>query len=476
MNQTRILFIASECQPFCNTGGLGEVVGSLPKALVDEGADVRVVLPYYRDVARDFHDQVTFVGSITVQLAWRQQYCGVFTLARDGVTYYFVDNQYYFNREGLYGAFDDAERFAFFSRAALDILPMVGFAPDVVHCHDWQTALVPVYLRSRYHDYPDYKGIKTVFTVHNIEYQGKFDRRIAGDVLGLDGWQGNLVEYDGCVNFMKGGMVCCDILSTVSPAYAREIHYDYFAHGLTEIIQSNTGKVRGILNGINTRLYDPETDAALLAHYTAEDMSGKAENKRALQELCNLNVQPEVPVLAIISRLAPHKGMDLFTCVLEEILAENIQVVVLGQGERKYEDYFNYLGAHYSGKMSAMITYNNDLSRKIYAGADIFLMPSKAEPCGLAQMIASRYGTVPVVRNIGGLSDTIRDYGDNGNGFVFESYNAHDMLDAVRRALSVYHNQPEWKALAQKAMRQDFSWKRSAQTYMKLYRQLGERE
>jgi len=472
MSKPLIIHIGSECMPYMGTGGLGEVLGSLPRALAAGGADARVILPMSRDVLRDHKDKLTFVGHTTVPLAWRQQYCGVFSLETEGVTLYFLDNQYYFNREGLYGFFDEAERFAFFARAALEVLPMLGLRPDVLHCHDWQAALVPVYYKSKYAHRPEWEGIKTLLTIHNIEYQGKFDKSIMGDVMDLSGWETGLVEYDGCANFLKGGIVCCDCLTTVSQTYANELHYDFFAHGLAPIIQANSYKVTGIVNGINTVGYDPENDTSLIAPYSAKSPAGKAENKKALQQLTGLNLDPDVPIIALISRLVSHKGIDLVTCVFEDLMGGPVQFVLLGRGEREFEDYFTFQAAHYRGRMAALIAYNNDLSRKIYSGADIFLMPSKAEPCGLAQMIAMRYGTVPVVRKTGGLADTVQDISEGGNGFVFDDYNAHDMLHALNRAVEHYGDKAAWQKLIAADMKQDFSWNKAAGVYLALYNTL----
>ena len=465
----KILFVASEARPFIATGGLADVIGSLPQALAkDPKYDIRVILPLYSDIKPDQRRKLSFLGNIYVPLSWRNQYCGVFTCVENGVTFYFVDNEYYFKRTGCYGYYDDGERFAFFSRSVLELMPFIEFYPDVLHCHDWQAACAAIYLKTIYCKLPEYQNIRALFTIHNIEYQGKYPMDILGDLFGIDNENAGLVEYDGCINLMKGAIECCERFSTVSPTYAKEIMTAQYAHGLQDIICKNENKLTGILNGIDVDTYNSETDKALFANYSADDFAGKKICKSELQKMLGLPVK-DVPIIAMITRLVSHKGLELVKTVAEDILHEDVQFVLLGTGDSTYEEYFRALGASYEGKMSANIAFNGDLSKKIYSGADIFLMPSVSEPCGLSQMIASRYATVPVVRETGGLYDSIKPYGAGGNGFTFASCNPYDMLYVVHEALDVYKNAQQWTALMKKAATTDFSWQCSAEDYKRLY-------
>lgn len=467
--KVKVLIAASESMPFVVTGGLGEVIGSLPKAIMKENSerfDVRVILPLYESVSQEERKQMEFLGHFNVSLAWRQQYCGVFRTKKSGVTYYFIDNEYYFRRFNPYGYYDDGERYAFFSKAVLDSIHLLDFSPDLIHCHDWQTALIPVYLHWNY----SHLNAKSIFTIHNIEYQGKMDLGNIGDVFGLPPEAGAILEYNGCVNLMKAAIECSDQVNTVSPTYATELRDNYFAKGLSSIIQKNGYKMKGILNGIDVESYNPETDSSLFVNYGIGNIEKKKDNKAELQRLVNLPVEENVPVIAIVSRLVTHKGFDLVSTIMEQLLNEDVQVVVLGIGERKYEDYFKWLQEQYPGKVATLLCFNHDLSRKVYGGADFLLMPSKSEPCGLAQMIASRYGTVPIVQAVGGLRDTIRESSESeGNGFVFEHYNALDLLDAILRGLAAYNNHNNWYNLVKRVMLIDFSWEKSAKEYEKLY-------
>ena len=468
-SKKKILFVASEARPFIATGGLADVIGSLPQALAqDPTYDIRVVLPLYSEIKAEMRLKMTFHGNIYVPLSWRNQYCGVFSYVTGGVTFYFIDNEYYFKRPGCYGYYDDGERFAFFSKSVLEILPFIGFYPDVLHCHDWQAALAAIYLKTIYQDRPEYQPIRALFTVHNMEYQGKFSLDILGDLFGLPEHCRELVEYDGCINLMKGAIECSERISTVSPTYAKEIQSAQYAHGLHEIIGKNQCKLSGILNGIDVDSYDPATDKALFANYSATELDNKKICKSELQKMLGLP-QKDVPVIAMITRLVAHKGLELVKTVAEDILHEDIQFVLLGTGDFAYEEYFKDLGKRYEGKASVNIAFNGDLSRKIYSGADLFLMPSVAEPCGLSQMIASRYATVPIVRETGGLYDSIKPYGAGGNGFTFASCNPYDMLYVVHEAIDTYKNEQAWKILMQRVATTDFSWSRSAEDYKKLY-------
>ena len=466
----KILFVASEAAPFIATGGLAEVIGSLSKALAKEDRyDVRVIIPLYQDIKKEYRKDFRFIGNIFVPLSWRNQYCGIFEYVKDNVTFYFVDNEYYFKRPGCYGYYDDGERFAFFCRSVMEILGFLNFYPDILHCHDWQAALAAIYLKTIYCFRPEYQFIRAVFTIHNIEYQGQYSLDILEDLFGISYRYQYLVEYDRCINLMKGAIECCEQFTTVSPTYAGEIKDPYYSHGLDPIVRRNEFKLCGILNGIDPDYYNPETDRALFANYNAEDTAGKAVCKEELQRMLNLPVKPETPIIAMITRLVSHKGLDLVKEVIEQALRQDIQFVLLGTGDSMYENYFSDLARRYQGKVVSIISFNSDLSRKIYSGADIFLMPSKSEPCGLSQMIASRYGTVAIVRETGGLRDSISPYGAGGNGFTFHDYNAYDMLYVINEAIGVYHNKDEWKHLMHKAMTTDFTWAKSAKYYEGLY-------
>ncbi len=473
----KILFVGSEALPFAATGGLGDVLGSLPAALkrADPDTDVRVVIPMYQMVAAKYKAQMTKVAEFTVALSWRRQYCGVWSYEQDGVIYYFIDNEYYFKRASLYGSYDDGERYAYFCKAVMEMMPHIGFMPDILHCHDWQSALCVIYLKRKYCYLDEYAGMKAVYTIHNIDYQGIYNFDILGDIFCLDSWDRYVVEYDGCINLTKGAIVCCDQLTTVSPSYAQEIQTEYYSSGLHHIIRMYKDKICGIINGIDTALYDPANDPSIAANFTAETIEKKAINKAALQKTFNLPVKADVPLIAMVSRLASHKGFDLVRRVADEILACGVQLVLLGTGEMELEDFFADLAGRYPEKCGVMLAFDKNLAKQIYASADIFLMPSKSEPCGLAQMIASRYGTVPIVRETGGLADTIVPFNEEtgeGNGITFHTYNAHDMLNAIHRTITLYKDQKKWAKLTDNAIKMDFSWEASAKTYHKMYQQL----
>lgn len=468
----KVLYATSEALPFIASGGLGDVAGSLPHALRKRLIGCRVVLPMYDTIKQELKDTMKFITHISVPVAWRRQYCGIFEAKYNGVIYYLIDNQYYFKRDTIYGHYDDAERFAFFSRAVLEIIPYIDFKPDIIHCNDWQTALTPVYYSAMYANSPGYENIKTIFTIHNIQYQGVYGKELLEDVLGIPADKASLLEYDGCINFMKGAIECADKVTTVSPSYADEILDPWYSHGLDSILNERRYKLRGILNGIDTVGYDPATDKCIKANFSANDISGKKIDKEELQKEMGLPVKPGVPVIGMVTRLVSHKGLDLVKGILDELLATSeMQLVVLGSGDYEYESYFRWIAEKYPDKVGLRIGFVPELARKIYAGADMFLMPSKSEPCGLSQMVALRYGTVPIVRETGGLRDSITDCGDGkGNGFTFKSYNAHDMLDAIRRALTLYYN-GDWNELVLRALNCDFSWGRSANAYIRLYKE-----
>ena len=471
----KILYATSEAVPFIKTGGLADVAGSLPPALAEEGAEVAVILPLYQKVKEKFGDQLNFVCYDFVDLAWRHSYCGLFSMEKDGVTWYFVDNEQYFARPNLYGYDDDGERFGFFSRAVIQMLPRMKFWPDVIHCNDWQTALIPIYLKDDGVREEKYRGIRTALTIHNIEYQGRYGAQTLGDLFGLDqGWANDgTIMMDGDVNLIKGAILCADAINAVSPTYANELKLAYFAHRLENIMRQCEYKLTGVLNGIDMKLYDPKNDDRITAKYSIEDMSGKAADKAALQRMMGLREEADTPVMAIVSRLVSHKGLDLICEVLHDMMELPMQLVILGKGDQKYEEFFSWAAQQYHGRMAVCLDYNEALSMAIYSGADLFLMPSKSEPCGLSQMIAMRYGTVPIVRETGGLKDTVHAYEawrDSGNGFSFANYASSDMLYVIREAVELYKENPAaFARLRERAMSGDFSWAKSAKDYLRMY-------
>ncbi len=470
----KVLYAASEALPFIASGGLADVAGSLPQALRKRLIGARVVMPLYDTIRQELKDTMTFITHISVPVAWRRQYCGIFEARHNGVIYYLLDNQYYFKRDRIYGHYDDAERFAFFARAVLEIIPHIGFKPDIIHCNDWQTAMTPVYYSTMYADQPGWENIKTVFTIHNIQYQGVYGMELIGDVLGMQPGTEHIVEYNGCVNLMKGAIETANVVTTVSPSYANEILDPWFSHGLDNILEQRRFKLSGILNGIDVENYNPETDSNIFANYSAADFSAKAENKAQLQKMFNLPENPRTPLVGLVTRLVSHKGLDLIKAILDELLATtDIQFVVLGSGDWQYEEFFKEMAGRYPNQLGLRLGFVPDLARKIYAGSDMFLMPSKSEPCGLSQMVALRYGSIPIVRETGGLKDTITDSGDNeGNGFTFARYNAHDMLHTIRRAVEGYQNEEGWNILVKRALECNNSWNRSANEYIRLYKNI----
>ena len=470
----KVLYAASEALPFIASGGLADVAGSLPQALRKRLIGCRVVMPLYDGIKQELKDSMKFITNISVPVAWRRQYCGIFEARAGGVIYYLLDNQYYFKRDALYGFYDDAERFAFFSRAILEILPHIDFKPDIIHCNDWQTALTPLYYSTMYANQPGYENIKTVFTIHNIQYQGVYGEELLDNVVGINHAHKNLLEYDGTVNLMKGAIETANAVTTVSPSYAKEILDPWYSHGLDTILKERSFKLRGILNGIDVINYNPETDKDIFKNYSADNVRGKYVNKRELQKLLGLPEKSNTPVMGMVTRLVSHKGLDLCKAVLDELLATtDIQLVVLGSGDYQYEEFFRGLAARYPEQVGLCLGFVPDLARKIYAGSDLFLMPSKSEPCGLSQMVALRYGTIPIVRETGGLRDSVKDSGDGeGNGFVFSSYNAHDMLHAIRRACEGYEDKDGWQILVKRAMDSDNSWGKSANEYIRMYKEV----
>ncbi len=476
-----ILFVGAEVMPFAATGGLGDVMGSLPEALAkfDPTLDIRVVMPCYSAINAKYRAEMKTVARFETALSWRRQYCGVKSLKKGGVTYYFIDNEYYFKREALYGQYDDGERYAFFCTAVMDMMPHIGFFPDILHAHDWQSALSIIYLKQKYSRDERWSGMRSVFTIHNIEYQGRYDLCILGDVFGLSEHDRSVLDWDGGINLMKGAVVTADLVSTVSPRYAEEILTPEFAHGLDGILRANSDKLRGILNGIDYGYYDPEHDSALAANYTAAAQSGKAVCRAELLRDLSLPDDGNRPLIAVISRLASHKGLDLVCEALDGILRNSGALfVVLGKGEARYEDYFRALEGQFPDSARALMTYDRDLARRIYAAADIFMMPSRSEPCGLSQMIASRYGAIPVVRETGGLYDSIHGYWEDaagrmhGNGFTFAGYTSGELYERTIAAVSLWRDEKKRKKFIKKIMSVDFSWNASAAEYAAMYETL----
>lgn len=477
-DKTKILFVVSECQPFCATGGLADVAGGLPKYIAkNSDMDVRVMLPMYSDIPQDYRKDFKFIGNKNIPLAWRSIYCGVFSYQLDGITYYFLDNEYYFKRGGgIYSYYDDGERFAFTSRAVLEVLSLINFVPNLIHCNDWQFALVPIYLKTHYSNNNLYNKIKTVFTCHNTEYQGKFDIKTIGDLFGIDIKYRTMLEYNKDLNLVKGAVVCCDKFTTVSPSYAKEIMGYEHSNGLDSILRNNAYKIVGILNGVDYEFYNPKTDKAIYKNYDVKNYEAKKENKLALQKEYGLNIDENAPMISIVTRMARHKGLDLIKNSFEGLLNQhqNLQVIVAGRGDYEYEEYFKYLERRFNGRVKAFLGYSNKMARKAYSASDIFVMPSKSEPCGISQMIASRYGAIPIVRETGGLKDSIRDFGcaGGGNGYTFANYNTNDFVYSINRALKDYQDKISWQEKIKTCMNIDFSWNVSAKEYIKLYNEI----
>ena len=475
----KILFVASESVPFVKTGGLADVVGALAPVLAAQGHDVRVIIPDFSAIPQEYTEKMVHVCDFEVQLGWRRQYCGIEKIEMDGVTWYFMDNKFYFGRPYIYGmGGDEYERFGFFCRGVLNMLPLIDFQPDVIHAHDWQSGMVPALLKIQYAHLPFYDKIRTVFTIHNLQYQGIFGIREVQDILGLGDslWTDDKLECFGCANYLKAALVYSDAITTVSPSYSEEIQTAYYGERLDGLLRARKNDLHGVLNGIDMADYDPETDQRIAATYSVSDLAGKAECKKALQEELGLDVRPDVPIIGMVGRLSNQKGLDLVDYVIADIMRQDIQLVVLGMGEGRYFNLFSWAEGEYKGRVAARFTMDHALAHKIYAGADMFLMPSQFEPCGLSQMIAMRYGTVPIVRETGGLRDTVLSYNEfsgEGNGFTFFNYNAHDMLHTIERAADYYMHHPDiWKIIQKRGMEGDYSWTHSAGEYMKIYQDL----
>lgn len=472
--EMRILFASSEARPFAASGGLADVCGSLPAAIIrqDKDIDCRIVMPLYQSVTPDMRNKMTYLKNIIVEVGWRKQYCGVYTIQENNVTYYFLDNSNYFMRDGMYGFYDDAERFIFFSRAVLEILPILNWKPDIIHCNDWQTAMIPVFYQVLYKYHQEFENIKIVYTIHNIQYQGVYGKEIITELMGIPTYYTNLLEYDSMVNLMKGAIETADKVTTVSTTYAKEILDPWYAYGMDRELVRRQDGIMGILNGIDTQSYNPETDPEIAKNYTSSKLQGKKDCRKALLQEYGLP-DTEMPIIGIVTRFVAHKGIQLIQQSFQELIQIGFRFVILGSGEKLYEDFFQEMQATYPDQVHVIFGFRPAMSRRIYAGADFFLMPSQNEPCGLAQMIAMRYGTIPIVRETGGLKDTVNDAGgDNGNGFTFKMYEAYDMLDAVKRAYKLFENKRSWNILVRYAMQCDFSWDVSARSYITLYQSL----
>jgi starch synthase len=469
-----ILFAASEAAPFAKTGGLADVIGSLPKELKRQGIDVRVILPKYEDIPQVYKEGMHTIASFEVTLGWRKQYFGIQTLEHEGITFYFADSEYYFKRSGFYGYDDDAERFGFFCRGVIEALPYLEFQPDVIHCHDWQTAMIPVLLKAHYSHFPFYEEMKTMLTIHNLKYQGIFGRQTLQDLFGLtdDYFTGTSLELHGGASFLKGGLNFADRITTVSQTYAEEIKTPYFGENLDSLLRHRSSSLSGIVNGIDYESFDPKNDSLLAVNYR-DSLSKKQQNKLALQERLGLPVDGSIPMIALVTRLVQQKGLDLIQHVLPELLSLRAQWVILGTGEYKYEQLLRDTAHAQPDKVAALITFDDGLARQIYASSDFFLMPSQFEPCGIGQLIALRYKSIPIVRETGGLKDTVQPFNEftgEGTGFSFSNYNSHDLLYTVRRAIGFYeHDRGSWLKLHQNVKKSDFSWKKSAQQYISLY-------
>ena len=474
-----ILFASSESVPFIKTGGLADVAFSLPKELRKQGIDIRVVMPNYKSIPIEFKNKMKLIKTINVPVGWRNQYCELLYMEYEDIPYYFIDNEYYFDRDGsIYGHFDDAERFSFFDMAVLEIIKYIDYKPNIIHSNDWHSGMINTFLRTHYKDMKGYKDIKTVYTIHNLMYQGIFSKDVLGDVLGLgdEHYDVDSLEFYGGVSFMKGGINYSDIITTVSETYSFEIQTEYYGEKLDGFLRKKNENLYGVINGIDYDIYNPQNDAHIYSNYNVDTLERKSENKLRLQEKLNLPVNIEIPLVGMVSRIENMKGFDLVVRILDELLSySNIQMVILGTGNSHLENLLMEIAKKHKNKLSVSIMFDNDLAHKIYAGCDMFLMPSAFEPCGLSQLIALRYGSIPIVRETGGLKDTVFSYNEltnEGNGFSFTNYNAHDMLYTIKRAIYFYSNKKIWNKIIVNAMIRDYSWKTSASKYTELYKKL----
>lgn len=473
----KVLFVGSEANPFIKTGGLGDVLGSLPKSLIKSDVDARVVIPKYKKINENLKKELKFLKWFMVPVGWRTQYCGVFEYEEDGVKYYLLDNEYYFGRDGLYGYYDDGERFAFFNRAVLSFLKLVDFQPDIIHCNDWHTGMIPVLLKVEYAKDLFYFNIKSVFSIHNIKFQGVFPKEILSDLFGydLEPYYNGSLAFDGGVSFMKGGVLYSDRISTVSYSYVDEIKTQEYGERLDSILRERGYVLNGILNGIDYKEFNPEEDKLIYENFSKNSLEGKAVNKKELQKELGLPVNENAAMISMVTRLTNQKGLDLVVDIADKLLQHDIQLVILGTGDYHYENHFRGLADRYRDKVSANIKFDNGLAHKIYAASDMFLMPSLFEPCGLGQLIALRYGTVPIVRETGGLKDTIfpyNQYSGLGNGFSFRNYNANELLSVTEYALDIFRDKDKWNSIVMQALDSDNSLEKSANDYNEMYKEL----
>lgn len=473
----RILFAGAECAPFVKTGGLGDVLGALPNELAERGDDVGVVLPLYQDIPDKYRQKMQYQGNFIVPVGWRNQYCGIFTYKHHGVTYFFIDNEYYFKRPGIYGYYDDGERFAYFQQAVIMMMERFNFIPSILHCNDYHTAFIPFLLHEKWGFVDAYRGIKTVLTIHNLEFQGKYNAKTLPGFfnMGYDWFDSGIVRQSGDVNWMKTGILYADRVKTVSPSYAREIQTPEFGQGLDGILRMCSHKVTGILNGIDFKRYNPETDPDIKANYNVRKLRKKVQNKIALQKELGLKRAAHIPLIGMVTRLTAQKGCQLLVDELDNILQFNVQVAILGNGDPFYEHALSEIAKRHPGKMSLTLAFDTKLAQRIYAGADSFLMPSAFEPCGLSQLIALHYGTLPVVHQIGGLADTVWVYDktkNEGTGFGFKEFSGYQMVQAIKKMLAAYGEKDIWFKMQRTAMKSDFSWHKSASDYQWIYGEL----
>lgn len=473
----KVLFVGSEANPFIKTGGLGDVLGSLPKSLSKTGVDSRVVIPKYKNIREDLQNKLKFIKWFMVKVGWRTQYCGVFQYNNDGVTYYLLDNEYYFGRDGLYGYYDDGERFAFFNRAVLTFLKELDFKPDIIHCNDWHTGMIPVLLKVEYSKNEFYKDIRSIFSIHNIKFQGIFPKEVLQDLFGYDlelYYNGTLAFDDG-ISFMKGGILYSDRISTVSYSYVDEIKTEEYGERLNYILKDREYALSGILNGIDYDEFNPETDPFIYSNFNKNSLYKKRNNKEELQKELGLPINRNIPMISMVSRLTNQKGLDLLVDIADKLLQYDIQLVILGTGDYHYENHFKGLADRYRYKVSSNIKFDNTLAHKIYAATDMFLMPSLFEPCGLGQLIALRYGSIPIVRETGGLKDTVfayNQYNGIGNGFSFKNYNANELLNTIEYALEIYKDKNRWNSIVLQALSSNNSLEKSANDYKAIYNQV----
>lgn len=471
----KVLFVASEAVPFSKTGGLADVAYALPKALRNLEVDARIMISKNFNLMPEVEEKLELLTHFEVEVGWRKQYVGIETVEYEGIPYYFVDNEYYFKRNNLYGYYDDGERYSYFSKAVLESIKYIDFIPDIIHVNDWHTGIIPLLLQESYGHYEKYKDIKTVLTIHNLKYQGIFGQEVLGDLLNLGEHYrtDSRIEFYGDVNYLKGGIHFANAITTVSETYAEEIGYEFFGERLDGDLRSNSAKLKGIVNGIDYDQYNPKTDPLIYKNYDGRSLKSKKDNKTYIQEKLKLPVQPDVPMIGMVTRIVDMKGFDLIEHVFHEILSQDIQMVVLGTGSTHYENMLKYFASIYPNKLRVLLEFNNQMAHQIYASSDMYLMPSLFEPCGLSQLIAMRYGTIPIVRETGGLKDTVGPYNQftgEGTGFTFKNYNAHEMLFQIQEALKLYYSEAEtWKNMVKRAIKVDSSWKKSAKIYKKLY-------